>query len=101
MRKLVAFDIEKAKEIGEHIGINWENSEFGPEDLAVGIDVEFEHGTVDTETDVTGDDVQDTAKIAWAHLKESPFYYGELSKMEHELNKEATRFLASMCKLNK
>jgi hypothetical protein len=34
------------------------------------------------ETNVTNDDLEATAKIAWAHLKEIPDYYTRLNKME-------------------
>jgi len=71
-----------AKEIGERIGINWDEVEFTPDDLKKGIEVEKEHGPKDEETDVTGGDLETTAKIAWAHLKESSDYYNLLEDME-------------------
>jgi len=37
-----------------------------------GMDVEFEHGSHDPQTDVTGDDPILTGKIALAHMKEFP-----------------------------
>ena len=37
--------------------------------------MELEHGTRDPQTNVTGDDVIMTAKIARAHLNEFPDYY--------------------------
>ena len=77
-------DSADAKSIGEQIGINWDEVEFTPEDLQAGIEVELEHGSKDPDTDVTGDDPLLTAKIAWAHLKESPIYYDLLSKMEED-----------------
>jgi hypothetical protein len=48
------------------------------------MDVELEHGSRDPETNVTGDDVIMTAKIARAHLNEFPDYYTRLAKMEAE-----------------
>jgi Protein of unknown function (DUF5661) len=51
-----------------------------------GLTIEQEHGAHDPETDVTHDDEQMTAKIAWAHLKEIPDYYTRLAKMEAEDN---------------
>jgi Protein of unknown function (DUF5661) len=43
-----------------------------------------DHGTHDPETNVTGDDVIMTAKIARARLNEFPDYYTRLAKMEAE-----------------
>ncbi|MFA5132535.1 MAG: DUF5661 family protein [Candidatus Paceibacterota bacterium] len=73
-----------AREVGEAIGIDWDEVEFTPKDLAAGMMVELEHGSKDANTDVTGDDLEMTAKIAWAHLKESPKYYKLLDKMEKD-----------------
>jgi hypothetical protein len=75
-------DEAKAKEIGEKIGIKWDEAKFSPKDLMQGIEVELEHGTVDQETNITNDNLEQTAKIAWAHLKENPKYYILLAKME-------------------
>ena len=77
-------DPETAGEIGTEIGINWDEVEFNYDDLAKGIEVEMEHGSHDPETDVIGDDLHLSAKIAWAHLKELPDYYDRLEKMEQE-----------------
>ena len=49
-----------------------------------GLEVEFEHGSHDSQTNVTNDDPVLTAKIALAHLKELPDYYTRLKKMEGE-----------------
>jgi len=77
MKKLNSND---AKEIGDKIGINWNNvmlSEF-----TKGVNVEFEHGTRYPDTNVTKNDKKLTGKIAWAHLKEFPDYYTRLKKLE-------------------
>ena len=51
----------------------------------VALQIELEHGNVDSQTNVTNDDVLETAKIALAHLKEDPlFYYKNLVDMERE-----------------
>jgi len=81
-------DEELAIEIGEGIGINWEEVSFSPKEFAIGVEIEFEHGAGDPDTDVTGDDLLETAKIAWAHLKEIDDYYTRLLKMEQEAEKE-------------
>jgi len=48
----------------------------------MGIEVELEHGTRDSQTNVTDDDPAMTGKIALAHLKEIPDYYTRLDEME-------------------
>jgi hypothetical protein len=75
-------DSNDAKEIGEKIGIDWNEVEL--EEFTNGINVEFEHGKKFSETNVTNDDKILTGKIAWAHLKEFPDYYSRLSKLETE-----------------
>ena len=77
-------NVQKARKIGEHLGVDWATSPFPPSQLAAGIEVELEHGTVDPRTDVTGDDVGMTAKIALAHLYELPDYYVRLAEMEED-----------------
>lgn len=57
-----------------------------------GIKVEREHGPkakggISKKTDVTSGSKKKTAKIALAHLKESPRYYQELAKMEDKLER--------------
>jgi hypothetical protein len=78
------FTAEQARTAGERIGIDWASSRFDVEQFRMGIDVELEHGTQDLETDVTGDDMIVTAKIARAHLNEFPDYYSRLAVMEAE-----------------
>ena len=78
------FTAEQARAAGERIGIDWSSSPFDVEQFRMGMDVELEHGTHDPETDVTGDDVEVTAKIARAHLNEFPDYYTRLAAMESE-----------------
>ena len=73
----------KINDIAKKIGIDWAKVKFSPQDLAMGIKVEKEHAS-DPETAVIDNDI-DAAKIAWAHLKESPKYYAELKKMEKNL----------------
>lgn len=76
------FTAEKAKEIGEKLGITW--SKFDVEQFRMGMDVELEHGLVDPRTNVTNDDSLMTGKIALAHLNEFSDYYTRLAKMEKE-----------------
>jgi hypothetical protein len=79
------FSSEKAKEIGEKLGINW--SKFNVEEFRIGLDVELEHGKRDPLTNVTDDDPLLTGKIALAHLNEFPDYYQRLIKLEDEAEK--------------
>lgn len=48
------------------------------------MDVELEHGTIDTHKNVSNNDSLVTGKIALAHLIEFPDYYTRLEKMETE-----------------
>ena len=72
----------EAKQIGDDLGINWAKIDL--EQFQRGLEVEFEHGVRDPETNVTNDDVVLTGKIAWAHLKEYPDYYTRLNRLEAE-----------------
>ncbi|MDP8289635.1 MAG: DUF5661 family protein [Candidatus Susulua stagnicola] len=76
------FSHQEAKEIGEKLGIKWDK--FDIEQFCIGMDVELEHGQVDSSTNVTDDDPLITGKIALAHLNEFPDYYTRLEKMEKE-----------------
>jgi hypothetical protein len=72
----------EAKQVGDEIGVDW--SRFELEQFRRGMDVEYEHGSHDPQTDVTGDDPIQTGKIALAHMKEFPDYYTRLERMEEE-----------------
>ena len=61
---------------------------FDLEQFWMGMDVEFEHGSHDPETDVTHDDPILTGKIALAHMNEFPDYYERLERMEREAERE-------------
>ena len=77
---------EEAKRVGDKIGVDW--SRFDLEQFRLGMDVEYEHGSHDPQTDVTGDDLILTGKIALAHMKEFPDYYARLERMEEEAVKD-------------
>jgi hypothetical protein len=72
----------EAKRVGDEIGVDWDR--FDLEQFRAGMDVEYEHGSHDPQTDVTGDDPIITGKIALAHMKEFPDYYVRLDRMERE-----------------
>ena len=84
------FTLEEARAAGERIGVDWGSSPFDLEQFRMGMDVELEHGTRDPRTNVTGDDVVITAKIARAHLNEFPDYYTRLAKMEAQAEADWT-----------
>jgi uncharacterized protein DUF5661 len=77
---------EEARRVGDAIGVDW--TRFDLEQFRAGMDVEYEHGTHDPQTDVTGDDPIVTGKIALAHMKEIPDYYERLERMEREAELE-------------
>jgi hypothetical protein len=77
---------EEARRVGDEIGVDWDR--FDLEQFRAGMDVEYEHGLHDPQTDVTGDDPVITGKIALAHMKEFPDYYERLARMEREAERE-------------
>src|SRR5262245_46538122 len=79
---------EEARRVGDAIGVDW--ARFDLEQFRAGMDVEFEHGAHDPQTDVTHDDPILTGKIALAHMKEFPDYYVRLERMEAEAEREQT-----------
>ena len=74
--------VEEARRVGDAIGVDWDR--FDLEQFRAGMDVEYEHGSHDPQTDVTGDDAIVTGKIALAHMKEFPDYYERLERMEED-----------------
>ena len=78
--------IEEARRVGDEIGVDWRR--FDLERFRAGMDVEYEHGSHDPQTDVTHDDPIVTGKIALAHMKEFPDYYERLERMEAEAERE-------------
>ena len=67
------FNETEALKIADKLGVDF--SKFSKEDFFTGIEIEFEHGLVNPETNVTNDDLEKTIKIALAHLNELPNYY--------------------------
>ncbi|WP_321419949.1 DUF5661 family protein [uncultured Methanomethylovorans sp.] len=78
----MAFTVGEAKAIGKRLGIKWDK--FDVDQFRRGMDVELEHGSRDSMTNVTNDDPLMTGKIALAHLNEFPDYYDRLERMEKE-----------------
>ncbi|MFZ2969633.1 MAG: DUF5661 family protein [Minisyncoccia bacterium] len=79
------FTTEEAERVGMALHIDW--SKFDVEQFRMGMDVELEHGTISSSTNVTDNDPVMTGKIALAHLNEFPDYYTRLEKMEEEADK--------------
>jgi hypothetical protein len=79
--------IDEARRIGDVLRVDWNQIDL--EQFRRGMDVEFEHGAHDPQTDVTHDDLFMTGKIALAHLKEFPDYYVRLQRMEEEATQES------------
>jgi len=77
-----SFTIEQARGVGDTLGIDWKTVDL--EQFRRGLEVELEHGARDPQTNVTGDNLILTGKIAWAHLKEIHDYYARLDRMEAE-----------------
>ncbi len=73
---------EEAHDTGMTLELDW--TKVDPDQFRQGLQVELEHGSRDSDTNVTSDDLTLTGKIAWAHLKEFPDYYTRLKKMETE-----------------
>ena len=69
------------------LGLDWAQNDLAQ--FRRGIEVELEHGAHDPETDVTGDNLMLTGKIAWAHLKEIGDYYTRLDQLEAEAKSQA------------
>jgi hypothetical protein len=74
------FTLEEARSCGDQLKIEW--SQIDLDKFRRGLEVELEHGARDPETNGTGDDLQLTGNIAWAHLKEIRNYYTCLDQME-------------------
>ena len=76
--------LDEAAQVLDLLGLDVAAEPWSLEDLRTGMEVELEHGRADPDTDVTGDDLLRTAKIALVHLNEIPDYYPRLAAMEAE-----------------
>ena len=88
VRKSKRFTNHEAQQVGEQIGIDWNNVPFDVEQFRKGMDVELEHGLDNAITNVTDDDPVVTGKIALAHLNEFSDYT-RLDRMETEAEQAA------------
>lgn len=83
------FTIKDAVWVANELGIKFDK--FSIKDLLRGMNIELEHGSSNSITNVTNDDLIMTGKIALAHLMEFPNYYNEeygLPALERELSKK-------------
>jgi len=80
MKKQTITD-DEAILVGNNIGVNWENIDI--QEFRRGLEVELEHGLVNKNSNVTGDDINLTGKIAMAHLNELNDYYTRLDIVEN------------------
>lgn len=69
------YSIEAAHYAANFLNVNFDK--FTPEEFLEGINIELEHGKVNSKTNVTNDELIMTAKIALAHLNEFPNYYNK------------------------
>ena len=67
------YNLEDAYHAARILNINFDK--FTPEEFLNGINIEVEHGKINSKTNVTDDNLILTAKIALAHLNEFPNYY--------------------------
>ena len=69
------YNINDVYLVADKLGIKFDK--FSVYDLLDGMNIESEHGTINSLTNVTNDDLYLTAKIALAHLNEFPNYYNK------------------------
>jgi hypothetical protein len=81
------FSVQETRATGTQLGLD--RIKIDLEQFRRGLEVEVEHGAIDPETNVTGDDPVLTMKIAWAHRKEISDYYTRLDKLEAEAEGKA------------
>jgi hypothetical protein len=80
--------LNEALEVAGRLGIDFSKAGYTQEEFLEGIQIELEHGLVDSATNVTNDDLLMTGKIALAHLNEVATYYNEdigLEAWEHAI----------------
>lgn len=67
------FNKNDAIYIANKLGITFDK--FTIDEFLTGINIELEHGLINPVTNVTNNNLEETAKIALAHLNEYPNYY--------------------------
>ena len=87
------YSLDDVNKIAEQLEIKFDK--FSKEEFLDGINIELEHGNVNSLTNVTNNDLLKTAKIALAHLNEFPNYYNKdygLKKFELFLQSKMNNF---------
>jgi hypothetical protein len=80
---MVKITKKQARELGKLFNIDFKKIKF--DQWHTGLNIELEHGSEKGElTNITEDDVIQTARIVIAHLLEISDYYKRLKKMEKE-----------------
>ncbi|MEO8451912.1 MAG: DUF5661 family protein [Gemmatimonadota bacterium] len=82
MNTRLSFTTDEALAIGQVLGIDWRKID--PWQFRLGVAFELEHGRREPEPNVTGHDLIAAAKVALAHIKETPDYYSQLDSLESE-----------------
>lgn len=78
---LKKFTSDDALLISMLLGIDYKKERFNIEQFHIGLNIELEHGLIDSLTNVTNDDPILTGKLVLAHLKKVPDYYSRISKI--------------------
>jgi len=86
MDKTKKISKELAMRVGDALGIDWDD--VSPDEFHMGMNIEMEHGSkLGNLTNVTGDDLLTTGRIALAHLEELGDYYSRLKDIEGKASK--------------
>src|SRR5690242_17230670 len=83
-RKLLT--AREAKEIGDKLGIDWEQTDI--KQFHRGMNAELEDGAYNPVTNFASDDPILVGKVVRVHLKESANYYIEWAQMEKKAERE-------------
>ena len=83
----------EARRVGDEIGVDW--NRFDLEQFRLGMDVEYEHGSHDPQTDVTGDDPIVTPLEIWPCLVAAVVAVGLARSSEPYFARSSPRFLPS------
>jgi len=76
------FNLRDALKFLKMIRLDIKNLPFNINELVDGLNVELEHGSINSMTNITNDDLLLTGKIALAHLFEDPKYYTKIKIIE-------------------
>ena len=85
---ILIFKLKDILEVDNQLNIDF--IQFSLSDFVIVLNIELEHGLINSKTNVTNDDLLITAKIALAHLNEFPDYYNKdygLPSLEEKLKR--------------